>query len=35
MSERDLKRFMKREKLAPELLEPSPVVTTAKAATIK
>jgi GTP-binding protein HflX len=35
MSERDLKRFMKRENLAPELLEPSPVVTTAKTATIK
>jgi GTP-binding protein HflX len=35
MSERDLNRFMKRENLAPELLEPSPVVNTAKAATIK
>ena len=35
MSERDLKRFMKREKLAPELLEPPSVVSTATAATIK
>ena len=35
MSERDLRRFMKREKLAPELLEPPSVVTTATAATIK
>jgi GTP-binding protein HflX len=35
MSERDLKRFMKREKLAPELLEPPSVVNTATAATIK
>ncbi len=35
MSERDLKRFMKRENLAPELLEPSPVINPATAATLK
>ena len=35
MSERDLKRFMKQENLAPELLEPSPVISPATAATLK
>jgi GTP-binding protein HflX len=35
MSERDLKRFMKQEKLDPELLEPSPVISPATAATLK
>jgi GTP-binding protein HflX len=32
MSERDLMRFMKQEKLAPELLEPLPVINPATAA---
>jgi GTP-binding protein HflX len=35
MSERDLKRFMKRENLAPELLEPLPVISPATVATLK
>jgi len=35
MSERDLKRFMKRENLAPELLGPPPVINPATAATLK
>ena len=35
MSERDLRRFMKQENLAPELLEPSPVISPATAATLK
>ena len=35
MQERDLKRFMKREDLAPELLEPLPVSNPATAATLK
>ncbi len=35
MPERDLKRFMKREDLAPELLEPLPVSNPATAATLK
>lgn len=35
MSERDLRRFMKQENLAPELLEPSPVSSPASAATFK
>ena len=35
MSERDLKRFMKRENLAPELLGPSSVINPATAATLK
>lgn len=35
MSERDLRRYMKQEKLAPELLEPMPVTKTAAAATLK
>ena len=35
MPERDLKRFMKRENLAPELLEPLPVIKPATAAIIK
>jgi len=34
MSERDLMRFMKQEKLAPELLEPLPVINPATAAII-
>jgi GTP-binding protein HflX len=34
MSERDLMRFMKQEKLAPELLEPVPVINPATAAII-
>ena len=34
MSERDLMRFMKQEKLAPELLEPMPVINPATAAII-
>jgi GTP-binding protein HflX len=35
MSERDLRRFMKQENLAPELLEPSPVSSPASAANLK
>ena len=35
MSERDLRRFMKQENLAPELLEPSPVSSLASAANLK
>ena len=35
MPERDLKRFMKREKLDPELLEPLAVINPATAATLK
>jgi len=35
MSERDLRRFMKQENLAPELLEPSPDISPATAATLK
>ena len=35
MPERELKRFMKRENLDPELLEPLPVIKPATAATLK
>ena len=35
MSEQDLKRFMKREKIDPELLEPLPVIKSAATANLK